>query len=322
MVAATKVNVSCNGGSNGSATVGVKYGTSPYTYNWTPNVSSTATASGLSAGIYSVSVTDKNGCLSATSSVSITQPAMLRDSVSLLTAVGCFGGNGGQVSVGIRGGTAPYTYAWSNGKTTYTMSGLSAGTYTLTITDHGGCSNTLLATVTQPAQVLSTITDSCIGNGQGILKAIVSGGVAPYVYKWSNTKTTSTITVANATYTLTVKDAHGCSETNTATSNCPNTPVAPPSDGPEQQNPPTCCQTLKDINLYPNPNTGQFTISGLDQGMTVEVYDYTGRRISTITASDITMHLNIAEQPNGIYLVRITDKNGTIVTQKKVIKTQ
>ena len=76
------------------------------------------------------------------------------------------------------------------------------------------------------------------------------------------------------------------------------------------------------MNLYPNPNTGQFTISGLTQGMQVDVFDYTGRRVSSLTAAELTMHLNIAEQPNGIYLIRISDKDGNIVAQKKVVKTQ
>jgi hypothetical protein len=76
------------------------------------------------------------------------------------------------------------------------------------------------------------------------------------------------------------------------------------------------------VNLYPNPNTGQFTLSGLTQGMIVEVYDYTGRKISTINASDVTLQVNISDQPNGIYLVRITDKDGTFLAQKKVVKTQ
>ncbi len=325
VVAATKVNVSCNGGSNGSATVGVKYGTSPYTYNWTPNVSSTATASGLSAGIYSVTVTDKNNCLSSTAIVSISQPVVLQDSVSVLGNVGCFGGSGGQISVGTRGGTIPYTYAWSNGKTTYTMSGLSAGTYTITLSDKHGCSNTLSVTLTQPTQIISTFTDSCIGNSKATVKVIVTGGVAPYSYRWSNAKTTSSITAANGTYTITVKDAHGCSETNSVTFNCP--PVALSKEEP-QDNPPGCCPTLKDINLYPNPNLGQFTveITGYQAGVTnvnAEIYNMSGEKIySQFNIQSSTFNFNITDQPNGIYFIRIIDKDGTLVGQKKVVKTQ
>jgi len=325
IVAATKLNVSCNGGSDASVTVGVKYGTSPYTYNWTPNVSSAATASGLSAGRYSVTVTDKNGCFSSTATVVITQPVVLQDSVSVLVNVGCNGGSGGQLSVGTRGGTTPYTYRWSNGKTTYTMSGLSAGTYTVTISDKHGCSNTLSATLSQPAQLISIITDSCIGHSQSTVKVTASGGTAPYSYKWSNGKTTTTMTVANGTYTIMVKDAHGCSETNSATFSCP--PAALSMDEP-QDNPPGCCPTLKDINLYPNPNLGQFTvqITGYQAGVTnvnAEVYNISGEKVySQFNIQNPTFGINITDQPNGVYFIRIMDKDGTLVGQKKVVKTQ
>jgi glutamine cyclotransferase len=151
--------------------------------------------------------------------------------------------------------------------------------------------------------------------------------VSPYTYKWSNGKTTTSFTFSNGTYTVTVKDNHGCSETASVTVNCP----APPEErkGDEPPPAPGCCPSLIDVNLYPNPNTGQFTLSGLTQGMIVEVYDYTGRRITTINASDVTlsagqagMQVNISDQPNGIYLIRITDKDGTFLAQKKVVKTQ
>jgi hypothetical protein len=89
----------------------------------------------------------------------------------------------------------------------------------------------------------------------------------------------------------------------------------------ESPAPAACCATIDNINLYPNPNNGQFTLTGLTQGMMIEVYDYTGRKISTASASEISMQLNISTQPNGIYLIRIIDKSGTLVDQKKVVKT-
>ena len=316
-------NVSCfgNGTGNGSATVGVKYGTSPYTYTWNPNVSSTATASGLGAGVYSVTVTDNNGCTSSVAMVTITQPlAPLTDSVSLLSGVGCFGGSGGEISVGTRGGTNPYTYSWSNGKSTYSVSNLSAGTYSVTVTDAHGCTSIITGiVVTQPSAALtSTIpTPVCAGNRTGTITISASGGTSAYRFVWSNGRTTTTMTVPDGTYTVKVSDAHGCTSTNSVILACPGSL----KEDVESPAPPTCCATMENINLYPNPNNGQFTLTGLEQGMTVEMYDYTGRKVSTISASEISLQLNISSEPNGIYLIRILDKDGNLVSQKKVVKT-
>ncbi len=317
-------NVSCKGSNNGSAAIGVKYGTPPYLYHWTPNVGSAATVSGLSAGTYSVTVIDNNGCSSSTGVVVITQPAaVLRDSVSVLVNVGCYGGSGGQISVGTRGGTSPYSYSWSNGNTKYTQSGLSAGTYTISITDNLGCSNTLFTTVSQPTEIVPVITDSCIGNSIGIVKVTASGGVLPYTYKWSNAKTTTSMNVANGSYTVTVKDAHGCSETTGITTNCSATPkvkkdIENPVSGPQ------CCDELDNISVYPNPNNGQFTIQFLEEKppFVVEIYNMLGQKIySKFNIQNPTFDVTIYGQPNGIYLIRILDKDGNLVLQKKVVKT-
>ena len=78
---------------------------------------------------------------------------------------------------------------------------------------------------------------------------------------------------------------------------------------------------ISTVNVYPNPNAGSFTISGLQIGMIIEVYDYSGRKISVSAARDITMQLNISDQPNGIYLIQIQDKSGDLISMKKIVKT-
>ncbi|HTB32571.1 MAG TPA: SprB repeat-containing protein, partial [Bacteroidia bacterium] len=95
IVAASKVNVTCNGSATGSATLGVKGGTAPYTYIWSPSISTNASATGLSAGTYSAVVRDNNGVFGTMVSVTITQPAAIRDSMAAVAGVGCNGGNGG-----------------------------------------------------------------------------------------------------------------------------------------------------------------------------------------------------------------------------------
>ncbi|HXB12947.1 MAG TPA: hypothetical protein VNZ45_13250, partial [Bacteroidia bacterium] len=148
-------NVNCNGGSEGSATVTATGGKTPYTYSWAPSGGSSSTATGLSAGTYTVTVKDNNG-VTRTVSVTITQPAALADATPTINSnVACYGGNGSATAAIPTGGTSPYTYAWNGGATSTdaTNTVLSAGTYTVNITDANGCivNSTGTVTITQPA---------------------------------------------------------------------------------------------------------------------------------------------------------------------------
>ena len=332
IVRSLTVNNICKSGTAGSATVGVKYGTQPYAYNWFPNSCSTATASGLSAGTYSVFITDNNGCSSSFASVTITEPASyLHDSAAWQTNVGCYGGSGGQVSLGSRGGVSPYTYAWNDGKTTSLVTGLTVGTYSVVMTDNLGCSlNTTGITITQPSAAVSSSipTPTCGPAGHGTITISASGGTPGYVFVWSNGNTTTSMLVTNNTYTVKVTDSHGCSATNTVTMACPDAlPGVKGDDTPEQTPPPACCETLDNITLYPNPNNGQFTITVESEKLkvesnTVEIYNMLGQKVCTqLLITNYSSLINISDQPNGIYLIRILDNNGNLVSQKKVVKT-
>ncbi|KPM50187.1 Ig-like domain-containing protein, partial [Jiulongibacter sediminis] len=197
----------------------VSGGTGPYTYVWS-NAETTQDISGLSAGTYSVTITDANGCTS-TASTTITEPAALTNSFTQ-TDVLCFGNSTGAIDLSVSGGTGPYTYAWSNAETTQDISGLSAGTYSVTITDANGCTSTASTTITEPASALTnslTQTDVlCFGNSTGAIDLSVSGGTGPYTYAWSNAETTQDITGLPAgTYSVTITDANGCASTASTT---------------------------------------------------------------------------------------------------------
>ena len=110
----------------------------PYTYAW-DNGETTATATTLSGGTHSVTVTDANGCVSIASGISIDEPALLTSSASQDTGVSCEGVLDGQATVTVTGGTMPYTYAWDNGETTATATALSGGLHSVTVTDANGC---------------------------------------------------------------------------------------------------------------------------------------------------------------------------------------
>ncbi|GLB50763.1 T9SS type A sorting domain-containing protein [Neptunitalea lumnitzerae] len=202
---------SCNGGMDGSASVTANGGTAPYTYAWS-NGDTAATATNLAAGTYSVDVTDANGCI-ASETIVITEPTPITTSTAT-TMVSCNGGNDGSATVTVNDGTAPYTYAWSNGATTATITGVAAGTYTIDITDANGCTTSDTATITEPLPLSTTITDvpvSCNGGTDGSATAAVSGGTAPYTYLWSNGATTATIAnLLAGIYSVDITDANGC----------------------------------------------------------------------------------------------------------------
>ncbi len=213
-ISMSKTNVSCNGGANGSATATVNGGVAPYTYVWS-NTASTSSVSGLTAGTYSVVVTDANGC-TISGSVTITEPTALQES-STSTNVTCNGGDNGTGTITVSGGTAPYSYLWSNGNTNAFANGLPAGSYAVTATDANGCTIIGHVNITQPTAIAIAITKTtitCFGGNNGSANASVTGGVAPYSYLWSSGETTSSISNKIAgNYTLIVTDANGCTMT-------------------------------------------------------------------------------------------------------------
>jgi hypothetical protein len=217
---ATATNTTC-GASNGSINLTVTGGTTPYTYLWS-NGATTEDISGLTPGIYSVTVTDANGC-TATASATVNSISIPAVTVTGITHVLCFGQSTGSINITVNGGSAPYTYLWSNGAITEDISGLVAGTYSVTVTDANGCTATASATVNQPASPVTanaTATNATCGNPNGSVNLTVTGGTSPYTYLWSNGATTEDISgLAAGTYTVTVTDANGCTATASATVN-------------------------------------------------------------------------------------------------------
>ena len=215
----TQVNVLCFGNSTGSVNLTVSGGTAPYTYLWSNN-GTVEDPSGMAAGSYTVTVTDANGC-TANSSVTITQPAAGLALSTTQVNVLCSGNNTGSVNLTVTGGTAPYTYAWSNNTTLEDPAGLAAGTYTVTVTDASGCTANTTVTITQPSTLTSSYTQvnvGCFGNNTGSINLTVIGGVAPYVYAWSNQSITEDLNnIPSGVYTVTATDANGCTTTQTVT---------------------------------------------------------------------------------------------------------
>jgi len=210
------IDASCNGASDGSATATTSGGASPYQYSWSNGQLSSA-ASGLASGTYSVTVTDNNSCTN-TANLTITEPAGIGPSI-ISTDENC-GSNDGTASVNLSGGTSPFTFLWSNGQTSSTASALSAGVYTVTITDAIGCSEVsgiVINGIGGPTLSISSNDISCYNSTDGSATVNVVGGTPPYIYIWDTSppQTNATaISLSAGTYNITVTDfTNPCSST-------------------------------------------------------------------------------------------------------------
>lgn len=213
---ATKTDINCFGSNNGSANVTVTGGTPPYSYKWNNNATTSA-LSNLIPGTYTVTVTDANFC-TKTTSITITQSNQLNGNV-IVNNILCNGQNNGSATVNVTGGTTPYTYLWSTGATTPTISNRPAGTYIVTTTDANGCTAIDTGIITQPPllQVALTVNNIvCTAQQIGTITTLVTGGIAPYTYRWSNNASTPNLANLPAgSYSVTVTDANGCTATAT-----------------------------------------------------------------------------------------------------------
>ncbi|HEU4716352.1 MAG TPA: hypothetical protein VFU15_00885, partial [Bacteroidia bacterium] len=214
----SQANVSCNGGSDGTATVAVSGGAPSYNYSWMPSGGNSATAPSLAQGSYTCTITDANGC-SVTTSVSITEPAALTVT-NAQNNVSCNGGNNGAASVSVNGGTPSYTYAWlPSGGSSDTASSLPQGNYTCTITDANGCTVTSSVSITEPAALSSSVTAttnvSCNSGNDGAATVSANGGTPSYSYSWSPSggNAAAATSLPQGNYTCTITDANGCSTT-------------------------------------------------------------------------------------------------------------
>ena len=233
LVSSSIDNVLCNGAATGSISLSVNGGLPPFSYAWTPlNIGNIPNPSGLVAGNYSVVVTDANNCSTIAKNFTINQPSALTLNFSGNTQLDCLGGASGTLTANVLGGTAPYTYAWSGTcvgcPNIPNLTGLSSGTYNLTVSDVNACIISGLDSITQPLNSLSATLSSptvnggynitCNGANTGSINLQVSGGTAPYTFTWTASGFgpvfTQNLTGLKAkTYTVIVKDAKGCSTT-------------------------------------------------------------------------------------------------------------
>ena len=211
LITPTTQPANCNQ-TNGSINLTVTGGTAPYTYLWN-NGATTKNITSLAAGPYDVTVKDANGCEDTKNFVVAQAGSTL--AISVTPQMSSCNQINGSISLTVTGGTAPYTYLWSNGATTKNITGLSAGTYGVTVKDANGCTaiESGIVITQASANILIDATplpSKCVTNN-GSISTSVSGGISPYSYDWSNGATTSNlINIAPGTYSINVTDANGC----------------------------------------------------------------------------------------------------------------
>ncbi|MFM9057347.1 MAG: gliding motility-associated C-terminal domain-containing protein [Bacteroidota bacterium] len=215
-------NLLCAGDQTGSIDLQISGGTPGYITTWSSGTFSEDLQS-IAAGTYSVAISDANGCTTVQSAL-VSEPAILACSTNPVD-VSCFGGSDGSISATVSGGTAPYQYSWNSTISGPALNGISAGTYTVVVTDGNGCTSDQSTAVTQPTELLvaGTAQDlTCYANQSGRIDIGVNGGISPYLFNWSNgTAIQDLVGVAAGTYQVLVTDANACTATQTFVVNEP-----------------------------------------------------------------------------------------------------
>ena len=241
-------------------------GSANLSFLWS-NGDTTEDLSGLAGGTYTLTVTESNGT-TATVTATINEPTAISSS-SILTAPNCPNSLDGAIDISVSGGANAYTFAWSNGEVTEDLSNVSAGTYSVTITDTTGCElvdSYQLNTPSGFAVALdSAVSPLCNGDANGTIDVTVTGGIAPITYLWSNTATTEDLSaLAAGTYALTVSDGNGCTDTLSAVLQDPTLLTASSSSQDE-----SCALNDGQIDLSPQGGTAPYTFLWSD-GSTTE----------------------------------------------------
>ncbi|MBS7255790.1 MBG domain-containing protein [Flavobacterium branchiicola] len=300
----TITNVSCYNGTNGTAAVNVTGGAGGYTYSWAPTGGSAATATGLASGTYTVTVTDANLC-QTTQSFVVGQPNAPLSATTSQDDILCNGYATGSASVVVSGGTLGYTYFWApSGGTAATASNLTAGVYTVTITDANSCQINKTFTITEPAIALTVTPVSqtniaCFGEATGSATVSASGGTGAYSYSWAPSGGTGATAsgLISGTYVVTVTDDNGCQQTQTFTIGQPAAPLSA-----------TTASTGISCNGGSN-GTASVTVSGGTPG-----YTYAWAPLGGIASS-------VSGRPAGDYTCTITDANGCSIVKNITIGT-
>ncbi|MBI5218061.1 MAG: T9SS type A sorting domain-containing protein [Bacteroidia bacterium] len=296
---------------------GIVNATGGSTYSWSGGLGSGAYHTNVCAGTYTVTVTDVNGCTD-------TDPTTVNSSSNTLVVTpssisATCGNSNGSATATPSGGTAPYSYHWNNGQNTQTATGLSANTYSVTVTDAGGCTAIASANVSEtgaPTITCSATNPIDNGTGNGSASVNASGGTTPYTYLWSNGSQTSTasglIGCPQTYYYVTVTGGNGCSATCLVLINC---------TGIEE------ISFINSLQIYPNPATSELFIE-----MEITEPKEFGFKLFNITGQEIWCDapgkhvvgkyqkvIDMRKYAKGVYTLQLYSSDG-ILNRKVVVE--
>jgi hypothetical protein len=302
------------GESDGAINAVIAGGTGNITYAWSTG-EETPRIEMLPEGIYSITVTDENGC-TAVAQANIRFECLLDGNINIMQAISCFGDNNGILEIVPVNGRAPYQYLWEDGNLENSRSDLSAGVYRVTITDGTNCTIDKSISLDQPeilsAEVL-VFTPTIEQEGEGIIEVIGQGGTPPYQYSWQKDGVDAgnqplLENLDEGDYMLRMTDANDCAYEKAFRIDV----VTSVKDG--------------DLNgfkwrIYPNPvsNLLHIEVDGLDESVQLSVLDAMGREVLSESVSAGQTHKTISVEflPNGVYNIMIKDSSS--VALKRII---
>ncbi len=289
--------------SGASANATVNGGNPPYQYLWNTN-STMPGIGGLMTGTYTCTITDAAGCTRVISGnvVSEANGPVLS---STHTDISCSGDNDGTIDLTVNGGTAPFTYTWSNGVPLEDQAGLPAGAYTVNVTDANGCIGVTTVLISEPAQMSVTFTVTPSTGNDGSAGANVNGGVPAYIFQWDNGQTGPIATgLAPGEYTVIITDAEGCITQATVT-------VSVYSGVVELEN-------LTNFELRPNPSNGVFTVD-LEflnvEKASLHIYNVLGQElyVQQLEGSEFAIPIDLSSEAGGAYFAIVRTSKGEAV---------
>ncbi|HXB13511.1 MAG TPA: T9SS type A sorting domain-containing protein, partial [Bacteroidia bacterium] len=234
------------------------------------------------------------------------------------TNIPCPGGNNGSVTATPAGGTSAYTYSWApGGQTNATVTGLVAGTYTVTVTDGNGCTATVTAAITQPTVLtltgFATDTAICKGNCTNV-NATAGGGSPSYTYAWNTGATTSSVNVCplvKTTYTVSLTDANGCTAA----------PVTVTVDVSSCLGINEVGSLDEQVKFYPNPFSQSVNVNVEVSGpVTVTMFNVMGQNVGAYTMNKGLNTINTSGMASGVYTVQVKTPSG--IMNKKLVKVE
>lgn len=322
-------NISCFDSTDGSAAVVPTGGTAPFSFAW-DNGETDSIAVSLDQGSNRVTVTDANGCISF-GEVAITRPAELEIPTVLEDRPTCAGDSDGEIFVEATGGTGTLTYSWDNGATGQNLTGLTPGTYEVTVTDDNGCVTTTEAEIAPtPELAISTesFENSSADNPNGAVSIIIDspGNGIPYdyfarlIFAGGSTRDTVINDLLGATsptgdpigglcageYEISIIDPNGCTALDTVV-----------VEGVDCSFITHISQAgLANLSIFPNPTSGMVEVElDMDQArsLKLEIFNAQGQLIeqqSEDRVSSYRTRFNLVDQAAGIYLLRVSTPQG------------